>query len=464
MSITGTWTLQIVDTISADSGALNSWSLNVTTVGGGGGGAGQSCGTVTGNPFVNCGFETGDFSGWVVQDILGQFMPLSVDGADIDPWGGFFLSSPTEGSKAALHGFDGTAGTIRIAQDISLPGSTPLTLYFDYRGAWDTTYGAVLDRTFIVNVEPSGGGASMQSTLLLTAPAFDVTSDTGPLTGTVDLTSFAGQDVRISFDWMVPEDMTGPGFFQLDNIYVVSGGGGGSPNVPPVASSGVLVTDEDVQGVGTLSATDDDSDPMTYSLVGAASYGTVVINSTSGNYTYTQNAQNWNGSDSFTFMVNDGTDDSNIATVYVTVSPVNDAPTINLNSSPEYIYTKTYGSSGSDYPSAITVDSNGNLYAVGRFVGTVNFAVSFGGTDNKTSVGTYDGYITKINADGTYGWTKTFGSTNWDGANDITLDSDENIYVTGSFVETVNFASDFGGTDNKTATSQDGFVMKIEKE
>src|SRR6185436_18967808 len=35
---------------------------------------------------------------------------------------------------------------------------------------------------------------------------------------------------------------------------------------------------------------------------------------------------NYNGSDSFTYHANDGTGNSNIATVTITVSPVNDAP------------------------------------------------------------------------------------------------------------------------------------------
>jgi hypothetical protein len=41
---------------------------------------------------------------------------------------------------------------------------------------------------------------------------------------------------------------------------------------------------------------------------------------------------NYNGSDSFTFKANDGMVDSNIATVSVTVNPVNDAPVANAQS------------------------------------------------------------------------------------------------------------------------------------
>ena len=44
-----------------------------------------------------------------------------------------------------------------------------------------------------------------------------------------------------------------------------------------------------------------------------------------GSYDYTP-AANFNGTDSFTYKANDGTDDSNLATVTITVNPVNDAP------------------------------------------------------------------------------------------------------------------------------------------
>ena len=44
-----------------------------------------------------------------------------------------------------------------------------------------------------------------------------------------------------------------------------------------------------------------------------------------GTFTYTP-APNYHGPDSFTFKANDGTVDSNTATVAITVSAVNDAP------------------------------------------------------------------------------------------------------------------------------------------
>ncbi|PYQ97912.1 MAG: hypothetical protein DMF97_13405, partial [Acidobacteria bacterium] len=75
-------------------------------------------------------------------------------------------------------------------------------------------------------------------------------------------------------------------------------------------------------------ATDIDGPSLTYSLVttGAAAHGTVTItNASTGAYSYTPDA-NYNGPASFTFKANDGTLDSNTATISITVTAGNDAP------------------------------------------------------------------------------------------------------------------------------------------
>jgi len=97
-------------------------------------------------------------------------------------------------------------------------------------------------------------------------------------------------------------------------------------NDAPVAEALAVTADEDTPVTDTLSATDIEGDSLSYSLVSNASNGTAVISST-GTLTYTPNAD-FNGTDSFTYKVNDGTEDSNIATVTVTVTAVNDAPLI----------------------------------------------------------------------------------------------------------------------------------------
>ena len=185
---------------------------------------GLDCENSVSNPVQNCGFETGDFSGWVTQDLSDPFFPLQVGGAGITPDSfGFFVSDPPQGVFAVLTGFDGNGpGTISVAQDVVLPTGAD-TLVFQFECAWNLLdFGDSPNRTFEVNIEPAGGGAPLQTDTILTAVGGTtaIPDSGGDIIRTVDMSSFSGQAVRISFDWIVPGNFTGPAFCQLDNVIV----------------------------------------------------------------------------------------------------------------------------------------------------------------------------------------------------------------------------------------------------
>jgi VCBS repeat-containing protein len=100
-------------------------------------------------------------------------------------------------------------------------------------------------------------------------------------------------------------------------------------NDPPVAKDGAAGGNENVAINGTLVATDVDSASLTYSLGAQAAHGVVVVNP-DGTYTYTP-VPNFDGTDSFTFLANDGEADSNIATINLAIAAVNDAPHLDLD-------------------------------------------------------------------------------------------------------------------------------------
>jgi len=102
-----------------------------------------------------------------------------------------------------------------------------------------------------------------------------------------------------------------------------------SGNQPPVATDDAYNTNEDaslnVAIPGVLSNdTDADTDALTAVSAAGTSNGVLTLNA-DGSFNYTPNA-NFNGTDSFTYTANDGTADSAIATVTMTVNAVNDAP------------------------------------------------------------------------------------------------------------------------------------------
>src|SRR6185436_5937446 len=78
--------------------------------------------------------------------------------------------------------------------------------------------------------------------------------------------------------------------------------------------------------VPTLLANDTDVDlnPLTAVLVTDAAHGAVTVNA-NGSFSYTP-AANYGGPDSFTYKANDGSLDSNVATVTIVVASINDAP------------------------------------------------------------------------------------------------------------------------------------------
>ena len=94
-------------------------------------------------------------------------------------------------------------------------------------------------------------------------------------------------------------------------------------NDAPVADGQSITTAEDTDRAITLTATDADGNTLSYTIVSAPTHGT--LSGTAPGLTYTP-AANYHGPDSFTFKANDGTADSNVATVTLTVTAVNDAP------------------------------------------------------------------------------------------------------------------------------------------
>jgi VCBS repeat-containing protein len=129
-------------------------------------------------------------------------------------------------------------------------------------------------------------------------------------------------------------------------------------NDVPIATAASLTTNEDTAKTGTLNATDIDSTSLTYSKVASPSSGTVAINS-NGTYSYTP-SDNFNGSDSFTFIANDGAADSAAATVSITVSAVNDLPvgTIDITGTAKQGETLTATKNFTDVDGIPAVDAN----------------------------------------------------------------------------------------------------------
>ncbi len=100
-------------------------------------------------------------------------------------------------------------------------------------------------------------------------------------------------------------------------------------NTPPVANDVAASTNEDTTVTITLSGSDADGNPLTFSIVSGPANGTlgpiVPTGPTTATVNYSPNL-NFYGSDSFVYQANDGNGGTDNATVTITVGPVNDPP------------------------------------------------------------------------------------------------------------------------------------------
>ncbi len=136
-----------------------------------------------------------------------------------------------------------------------------------------------------------------------------------------------------------------PGFSGVARIdYTISDNDGGTDgavltvtvtenNDAPVARDQSVSTGAGTPVAITLTATDDDGDPLTYSITQPPSDGR--LGGSPPNVTYTPD-NGFSGNDRFRFRANDGTTDSNTATVSIAVNETNEEPVAN-NDSPRAI-------------------------------------------------------------------------------------------------------------------------------
>ena len=206
-------------------------------------------------------------------------------------------------------------------------------------------------------------------------------------------------------------------------------------NLLPVAEPHSVTTVEDTPVEIRLMGSDPDSDPLAYSMITDPSQGS--LKGTAPNLTYTPNP-NFNGSDSFTFKINDGAADSAPATVSIMVSSVNDPPVANDDTA----------TTREDTP-VVTIDvlaNDADVDNVGRYLYLDTFSVT------AVSQGT-NGSVT-INPDNTLTYSP---NANFSGSDTFTYTISDNKGLTDTAkvnvtVNMVNDAPRFTSAPVTTAT------------
>lgn len=135
-----------------------------------------------------------------------------------------------------------------------------------------------------------------------------------------------------------------------------------------------------------------------------------------------------------------------------------DAFVLSLAPNGEYLDTIVFAT-GPDTGSAgdIDRDAYGNIFVVGFFWGPTDFDPTEG-VDERDGVA--DIFVTRINADGSYGWTHTIGGPAFDSGTGVAVDPDGNVLITGTFRGLVDFDPTEGVDQHATSVVDSAFVSK----
>jgi Beta-propeller repeat/S-layer homology domain len=135
-----------------------------------------------------------------------------------------------------------------------------------------------------------------------------------------------------------------------------------------------------------------------------------------------------------------------------------------LDSNGDFIWAKRLGGISVEESKSIDVDSNGNVYITGTFQGTADFDPGAGSYD-LTSFGRYDIFVAKLDSNGNFVWAKSIVGTYLfadDSGSGIVVDSNGNVYVTGTFQNTADFDPGAGTYNLTAAGNSDVFVLKLD--
>jgi len=132
-----------------------------------------------------------------------------------------------------------------------------------------------------------------------------------------------------------------------------------------------------------------------------------------------------------------------------------------LDAMGNFLWARSFGSWNVDSGTGVTVDESGNVYTTGRFTHIVDFDPGLE-TNNLSSAGSSDIFIQKIDSSGNFLWAISFGGSDYDSVHSIAVDSDENVYTTGFFQDSVDFDSGGGSTVLSSEGDADIFIQKID--
>jgi len=155
--------------------------------------------------------------------------------------------------------------------------------------------------------------------------------------------------------------------------------------------------------------------------------------------------------------------DPGSGTAILTSNGLTDIFVQKLDTSGNFIWAKSLGSTNVDTARDIIADQSENIYTTGTFFGTVDFDPG-PATAELTSVGSYDIFVQKLDTSGNFIWAVAFGGASTDNGKSLSIDGSGRLFTTGSFQDTVDFDPNSGTTYITSIGSHDIFVQNLSQE
>lgn len=137
-----------------------------------------------------------------------------------------------------------------------------------------------------------------------------------------------------------------------------------------------------------------------------------------------------------------------------------DAFILKLDASGNFVWAKKIGGTANDWGNSIAIDATGNVYTTGFFSNTVDFNPG-ASIFNLVSNGSFDAFISELDANGDFIMAKSFGGSSADQAESIAIDALSNIHTTGNYQSTVDFDPNGSVFNLSSVGSTDAFIHKL---
>lgn len=132
-----------------------------------------------------------------------------------------------------------------------------------------------------------------------------------------------------------------------------------------------------------------------------------------------------------------------------------------LDSQGNFVFAKEYASGMTTLPSDIMISALGYIYVSGSFGGNTYFEPN-NSASLLSSNGVSDAFVCKFDENINFVWCRGFGEGFMDRANSVTVDCSENVYVLGSFGDTVDFDPGPEIHELACAGTSDVFILKLD--